>query len=151
MRASLAHDPYTWDLKNFTLRTTVKMRGSLGAGQDDDLLSSEPGTTPKKAWSVNITHNYVKGIGENIDSQQLFGGFNTWITKNWKIGYDTRYDFNTKELISQKLSIYRDLHCWEAQFSWNSYGGRWKYDFTIKIKKIPEIKVTKGVFGIFIP
>jgi lipopolysaccharide assembly outer membrane protein LptD (OstA) len=151
MRASLAHDPYTWELKNFTLRTTVKLRGSLGAEHDTSLVGAEVGALQRKAWSINVTHNYVKGIDENIDSQQLFGGFNTWISKNWQIGYDTRYDFTTKQLISQKLSIYRDLHCWEAQFSWNSYGGRWKYDFTIKIKKIPEIKVTKGVFGIFIP
>jgi lipopolysaccharide assembly outer membrane protein LptD (OstA) len=151
MRASLSHDPYTWELKNFTLRTTAKLRGSLATGSDADITSGDIGATQKRAWSFGITHNYVKGIGDNIDSQQLFGGFDTWISKNWKIGYDTRYDFTTKQLISQKLSIYRDLHCWEAQFSWNSYGGRWKYDFTIKIKKIPEIKVTKGVFGIFIP
>lgn len=150
MRANLAHDPYTRELKNFTLRSTVKLRGSLGM-ESGEAMSSEPGETQRRTWSVAVTHNYVKGIGDNIDSQQLFGGFETWISKNWKIGYDTRYDFTTKQLISQKLSIYRNIHCWEAQFSWNSYGGRWKYDFTIKIKKIPEIKVTKGVFGIFIP
>lgn len=151
MRANLAHDPYTWDLKNFTLRTTVKLRGDIGTERGSDLMGIEASDIQNKLWSINVTHNYVKGIGDNIDSQQLFGGFTTWISKNWKIGYDTRYDFTTKQLISQKLSIYRDLHCWEAQLSWNSYGGRWKYDFTIKIKKIPEIKVTKGVFGIFIP
>jgi lipopolysaccharide assembly outer membrane protein LptD (OstA) len=149
MRANLSHDPYTWELKNFTVNTSLRLRGSMAVEREDMI---EPGSgEPEKAWSVNITHNYVKGIGENIDSQQLFGGIQTWITKNWQIGYDTRYDFTKKELINQRLSIYRDLHCWEAQFSWNSYGGRWKYDFTIKIKKIPEIKVTKGVFGIFIP
>ncbi|TES92280.1 MAG: LPS-assembly protein LptD [Candidatus Cloacimonadota bacterium] len=145
-RVETEHSPYTRELKKFTVRTTLKFQGSL-VKRD----SYEVETKERKTWRINVTHNFVKGIGENIDSQQLFGGVNTWVTKNWKIGYNTRYDFTEKRLINQSLSIYRDIHCWEAQFSWNSYGGRWKYDFKIKIKKIPEIKVTKGVFGIFIP
>ncbi|GAH42396.1 unnamed protein product, partial [marine sediment metagenome] len=124
------------------------LQGSL-TKEEENLYGTEE--KKRKMWRINVTHNFVKGIDELIDSQQLFGGIDTWVTKNWKIGYNTRYDFTEKRLINQSLSIYRDLHCWEAQFSWNSYGGRWKYDFKIKIKKIPEIKVTKGVFGIFIP
>jgi len=147
-RLQFEHNPYTRELKKFTIRSNIKLQGMLG--QDAENEYGNEGTS-KKIWRMNVTHNFVKGIGENIDSQQLFGGMDTWITKNWRVGFNTRYDFNEKKFINQSLSIYRDLHCWEAQFSWNSYGGRWKYDFKIKIKKIPEIKVTKGVFGIFIP
>ncbi len=146
VRAEMEHNPYTRELKRLTIRTTLKLQGNFAQG-----AGYETEGTAKKPWRLNLTHNYVKGIGQNMDSQQLFGGFQTCVTKNWKIGYNTRYDFDEKQLINQSLSIYRDLHCWEAQFSWNSYGGRWKYDFKIKIKKIPEIKVTKGIFGIFIP
>jgi len=147
-RIQFEHNPYTRELKRFTVKTSVELQGMLK--QEGKNTYSTEGTT-KKAWKVNVTHNFVKGIGENIDSQQLFGGVDTWVTKNWRIGFGTRYDFNEKSFINQSLSIYRNLHCWEAQFSWNSYGGKWKYDFKIIINKIPEIKVTKGVFGIFIP
>jgi lipopolysaccharide assembly outer membrane protein LptD (OstA) len=146
-RIELQHNPYDWELKNFTVRTNLRLQGKLATGERGE----EGITGGSRIWRMNLTHNYVKGIGDQIDSQQLFGGIDTWITKNWKIGYKTRYDFKEKSLISQTLSIYRNIHCWQAQFSWNSYGGRWKYDFKIEIKKIPEIKVTKGVFGIFIP
>ena len=130
------------------MRTTLHLQGSLVKEGEN---SYSVGGMKRKIWKINVTHNFVKGIGEGIDSQQLFGGVNTWVTKNWKIGFSTRYDFTENRLINQSLSIYRDLHCWEAQFSWNSYGGRWKYDFRVSIKKIPEIKVTKGIFGIIIP
>ncbi len=147
-RVEMEHNPYTRKLIKFTVRTMLRLQGSL-TKEEENLYETEE--KKRKMWRINVTHNFVKGIGELIDSQQLFGGIDTWVTKNWKIGYNTRYDFTEKRLINQSLSIYRNLHCWEAQFSWNSYGGRWKYDFKIKIKKIPEIKVTKGVFGIFIP
>mgnify|MGYP001074189909 CR=1 FL=1 len=140
-RVEMEHNFYTRELTKFTVRTTLHLQGNISGIADGK----------KKLWTTNITHNYIKGIGENIDSQQLFGGVNTWVTKNWKIGLNARYDFKEKKIIDQSLSIYRELHCWEAQFSWNSYGGRWKYDFKVSIKKIPEIKVTKGVFSIFIP
>ena len=143
-RVQMEHNPYDRKLKNFTVNTTLRLQGSLTKNENRNGGMS-------KQWRINVTHNYVKGIGEQIDSQQLFGGIDTWVTENWKIGYKTRYDFKENNLVNQTLSIYRNIHCWEAQFSWNSFGGRWKYDFKIKIKKIPEIKVTKGIFGIFIP
>ena len=146
-RVTMSHNLYTKKLTRLTVKTSLHLRGNISAKEH----YGNTETTERKMWKINLSHNYVKGIGENIDSQQLFGGINTWITKNWKMGFSTRYDFNEKRFINQSVSIYRDLHCWEAQFLWNSYGGKWKYDFKVNIKKIPEIKVTKGVFGIFIP
>jgi lipopolysaccharide assembly outer membrane protein LptD (OstA) len=147
-RVQTEHNPYSRELKEFTVRSTLNLKGNLRESSDN--YEAIEGTK-RRMWNLHITHNFVKGIGDRIDSQQLFGGISTWVTENWKIGLNTRYDFDEKKLIDQSLSIYRDLHCWEASFSWNSYGGRWKYDLKINIKKIPEIKVTKGVFGIFIP
>lgn len=147
-RLSTEHNPYSKELEKLTVRNTLKLDGNLGISSEDK--ESTIGAKRRK-WNLRITHNFVKGIGDISDSQQLFGGLNTWVTENWRVGFNTRYDFDENKLIDQSLSIYRDLHCWEASFSWNSYGGRWKYDFKINIKKIPEIKVTKGVFGIFIP
>ncbi len=147
-RVETEHNPYERELKKFTVRTTFRFKGNLTKESETSFMGEGMRI---KVWKINVTHNYVKGIGENTDSQQLFGGVETWVTKNWKIGFNARYDFTDNKLINQTLSIYRDLHCWEAQFSWNSYGGEWKYDFKVSIKKVPEIKVTKGVFGIFIP
>jgi len=45
----------------------------------------------------------------------------------------------------------RDLHGWEARFEWETFGDSWRYDLRLSIKAIPEIKLGKGIFGVFLP
>lgn len=56
------------------------------------------------------------------------------LTKNWRIGYRLRYDLQETKIVDQRVSFYRNLHCWEARFDWNPSGiGRGFY-FIINIK-----------------
>jgi len=41
----------------------------------------------------------------------------------------------------------KDLHCWEAFAKLQKLGTRWSYDFEVRIKKLPDLKVGKGTFG----
>lgn len=56
------------------------------------------------------------------------------ITKKWKIGFTTGYDFTQKDLSYTSLDIYRDLHCWEMRFNWIPFGMRKGWSFTINVK-----------------
>ncbi len=58
------------------------------------------------------------------------------ISKNWKIGFETDYDIDNKELVGDatKINIARDLHCWQILFAWAPIAKRQSYDFSIGIK-----------------
>jgi len=58
------------------------------------------------------------------------------LTENWGIGVgNIGYDFRRKSLTYPDIRITRDLHCWEAFFSWQPQRGT--YFFTIKVKNAP--------------
>ncbi|MDE0462044.1 MAG: hypothetical protein OXH93_06540, partial [Caldilineaceae bacterium] len=68
-----------------------------------------------------------------------------------RIDYSINIDVLPDAKISaQSLSLYRDLHCWEARFSWYPAGFNKGFFFKINIKDIPQIKFEhrRGGFGI---
>ncbi len=56
------------------------------------------------------------------------------LTRNWRIGYRLRYDLKKSDVVDQRISFYRDLHCWEARFDWNPSGIGKGYYFIVNIK-----------------
>ncbi len=87
-------------------------------------------------WSVRINYSwsynkpkFTKSISHTID---LSGDLS--LTKKWKIGGRTGYDFVHKEVTLTNLSISRDLHCWTMQISAVPFGPRKSYVFTINAK-----------------
>lgn len=70
--------------------------------------------------------------GNIIQTLNVSGDIN--ITKKWKIGFTTGYDFTQKDLSYTSLDIYRDLHCWEMRFNWIPFGTRKGWSFTINVK-----------------
>ncbi len=77
------------------------------------------------------------------------------LTENWGVGFgNIGYDFRNRRTTYPDLRITRDLHCWEAFFSWQPQRGT--YFFTIKVKnapldalKIPYSKNNVDAFGGF--
>jgi hypothetical protein len=45
----------------------------------------------------------------------------------------------------------KDLHCWEAFAKLQKLGTRWSYDFEVRIRKLPDLKIGKGTFGSLLP
>ncbi|MEC9209440.1 MAG: putative LPS assembly protein LptD, partial [Bacteroidota bacterium] len=90
-------------------------------------------------WNVSanysLTYNKEHDIAAFADTTQslTFSG-NLKITKNWKIGFRSGYDFDEKELTYSSLDIYRDLHCWEMLFHWIPLGYHQSYTLTIRVK-----------------
>ena len=81
-------------------------------------------TIPDNA-DKKYTHNIIQTLNVSGDVN---------ITKKWKIGFTTGYDFTQKELSYTSLDIYRDLHCWEMRFNWIPFGTRKGWSFTINVK-----------------
>jgi hypothetical protein len=87
-------------------------------------------------WNLSADYNfrYTKPFEEHtiIQSLRLSGDFS--LTPNWKIGFNSGYDFKAKKVSTTNLSIHRDLHCWEMQASIVPFGTYRSYSFTINIK-----------------
>jgi hypothetical protein len=84
-------------------------------------------------WSIRVNYSWsynkpgkTKSISHTID---LSGDMS--LTKKWKIGGRTGYDFVHKEVTITNISISRDLHCWTMQMSAVPFGPRKSYVFTI--------------------
>ena len=117
---------------------------SPGFGFERDLHSDvEDATQP---WRLNLQHYY--------DLQKRFGPTTkrSWVkvscglnpTRNWRLDYSINYDLMARDVTAQNLSIYRDLHCWEARFSYYPTGYASGFYFKINIKQIPQIRFEHG-------
>ncbi len=91
-------------------------------------------------FRMNLTYNVKEDSDESI-----WGTISMKPTSGWRIEGNVRYDLRNGMLINERISLKRDLHCWELQFNYQKYGDRWNYDFRLYIKAIPEVKVGKDI------
>ena len=90
-------------------------------------------------WDLSANYSLTYDKGHNIaafadTTQSLTFSGNLKITKNWKIGFRSGYNFDEKELTYSSVDIYRDLHCWEMLFHWIPLGYHQSYTLTIRVK-----------------
>lgn len=102
---------------------------------------------------MNPTYYSLYGLGKEdvekahtgriVQTLNISGDFN--ITKKWKIGFTTGYDFEQKDFSYTSFDIYRDLHCWEMRFNWIPFGTRRGWSFTINVKAsvLQDLKYNK--------
>ncbi len=89
-------------------------------------------------WSLSVNYNwsYSKaGLASSksiIQTVRLSGDIS--LTKKWKIGGNTGYDFEKKKMTVTNLNLHRDLHCWEMRFAIVPFGPHRHYSFTINAK-----------------
>lgn len=150
-------------------RSEVQREESLGEyGEANPFVSGgtgaeRPGEGEEEArpWSLTVSHYYsLSKIPYDRRTQWLDGNVSFFLPRsgrlgfllnnNWKIGYTAKYDLEQKRFASQRVVLYRDLHCWEAQLVWVPTGGREGYYFRVNVKALPELKIErgKGITGI---
>ncbi len=100
-------------------------------------------------WSLNLNYNYnlSKTNPTGAQSYSNIGlDLSFSLTKNWKFTVRGSYDFDRKEIAAPQVTIYRDLHCWEMNFTWNPLGFYRGYRFEIRMKapELQDLKVTKS-------
>jgi lipopolysaccharide assembly outer membrane protein LptD (OstA) len=87
-------------------------------------------------WNLNIYYNvtYTKILNKVVDVQTLNFSGDVSVTKFWKLGVTSGYDFTNRNLSYTSLNLYRDLKCWEARIDWVPFGFRKSYSLTINLK-----------------
>ncbi len=97
--------------------------------------------------SLNVNYNLSKPTPSIVTKTASVGmnlGFN--LTKNWKFTVRGNYDLIRKEISAPQVTIYRDLHCWEMNFSWKPMGTYRGFNLELRLKapELQDIKVTKS-------
>ena len=99
-------------------------------------------------WNLDLNWNFsqnqsdprVKFISSSVSASL---GFN--LTEFWKISASANYDLINRELAAPQVTVYRDLHCWEMNFSWvpTGYYRNFRLEIRLKAPQLQDVKVTK--------
>ncbi len=154
-------------LTNASLALTFNIKGQSkrSAGATNNLTDNEKMVANNPAMYDYVDFNvpYTFGVGYNIAySKQLdkevvthainfSGDFN--VTPKWKVGFNLNYDIQNNQIATSKISVYRDLHCWDMSFEVIPFGIRQSYMFTIKVRsallQVLKLQRQSGNSGIF--
>lgn len=98
-------------------------------------------------WNLNIYYNIIfNNIKNTITKVQTlnFSG-DIAITKYWKLGATSGYDFTAKNLSYTSFNVTRDLKCWQASINWVPFGIRKSYSLAINLKTsmLSSIKIPR--------
>jgi hypothetical protein len=104
-------------------------------------------TQEKLPWNLNIYYNitYTKILNKIKDIQTLNFSGDVSVTKFWKLGVTSGYDFTNRNLSYTSINLYRDLKCWEARIDWVPFGFRKSYSLTINLKTsmLSDVKIPR--------
>ncbi len=164
VRWSVRHDTEDWRLENSSVTLGLSLVGSqtspAGPGGEetpgghvtspvDELRRELAGRADAarvgaRPWDASFTFRYSRGADPSQVSYWGDAKVAFSLTPNWRVNYSVHYDLKDREVASQEYTIYRDLHCWEAQFTRRYYEGEWQYYFRINVKALPEIQAEAG-------
>lgn len=98
-------------------------------------------------WSLNVTYNirYNKPFYEETITQTMNFSGDLTVTENWKIGFNSGWDFEREDFTYTALNINRDLHCWQLAINWVPYGPRQSYMITLNVKSpvLQDLKLNR--------
>ena len=100
-------------------------------------------------WTLGLSLNYNVNKRNPSNIYETFGMVmhsSLSISEKWKLTINGNYDFIEKEITAPQITINRDLHCWEMNFSWIPIGRYRGFNFEIRMKapQLRDIKVTKS-------
>ena len=89
-------------------------------------------------WSLRFNYTWSLNRRFLVEDQSIVhtlgASGDISMTKKWKIGFNSGYDFVQKKITFTNLNIHRDLHCWEMRFTIVPFGERKNYSFYIRAK-----------------
>ncbi len=98
-------------------------------------------------WSLSMNYNirYSKPYYEETITQTLNFSGDLSLTENWKIGFNSGWDFEQQDFTYTSLTINRDLHCWQLAINWVPYGPRQSYMVTLNVKSpvLQDLKLNR--------
>jgi len=100
-------------------------------------------------WTLRLQYafRYSKiGFREAPITQSLTFGGDLSLSAKWKLTFNSGYDFQNKAFTETRLSINRDLHCWQFNFNWVPFGRFQSYNVNINVKAsiLQDLKLSKN-------
>jgi hypothetical protein len=74
-------------------------------------------------------------------THQATAGLRFSPTAEWKMTYDTEFNFTEGEFSRHNFGFERTIHCWRMNFSWTPLGVSQGWYFVIRIIDLPDIKL----------
>jgi lipopolysaccharide assembly outer membrane protein LptD (OstA) len=103
---------------NFKIPWNLSINYSLNYNNSTTKLNAE---TNRYEYKPDVTQTL-----------NLNGGLS--LTPKWKVTASGSYDFEKNELTHVRMSISRDLHCWQMSFNFVPFGTYQSYNFRINVK-----------------
>ncbi len=99
-------------------------------------------------WNLTLSYTFSQtqsNPSEKSRSSSMNASLSINLTEKWKFTGSGSYDFVRKEFAAPSVTVYRDLHCWEMNFSWFPIGFYRGYRLELRIKapQLQDLKVTK--------
>lgn len=101
----------------------------------------------RESWSASLAYSYSGGYGfANWQAQKTVNGSVAYqMTPNWHFDYSTAYDLTQRQMLTQRFSLTRVIHCWDATFTRSfTPGGSAEYYFRLGVRDQKEIYVERG-------
>jgi len=132
----------------------VSSQVAVNAGFNPQVFS-KVGAAATGNWSFNVSYNIIfsknynevlaeKNIPNKPNQQFNFNG-SVDVTKKWKLGFNSGYDFTTRNISYTSFNVYRDLRCWEAKIDWVPFGFNKRYTIGINLKtaSLRDVKIPR--------
>jgi lipopolysaccharide assembly outer membrane protein LptD (OstA) len=99
-------------------------------------------------WNLTLGYTFSQSQSDpsvKTRSSSMNANLSFNLTEKWKFTGGGSYDFVRKEFAAPSVTVYRDLHCWEMNFSWFPIGFYRGYRLELRIKapQLQDLKVTK--------
>jgi hypothetical protein len=164
-------DIYKFDLKTLDIARFTRGHIALSTSLNKDMFSKKKAATKESTYGTKTEQKQVKdnpddyvnfnipwnlSLGYTLDYSQspvrvndlrqyvTFRG-SMVLTANWSADLNFGYDIKQRALTTTEITIHRNLHCWEANFTWVPVGPLQRYLFTIKAKSqlLQDLKLNK--------
>jgi lipopolysaccharide assembly outer membrane protein LptD (OstA) len=100
-------------------------------------------------WNLDLTWNFSQSQPGDprlkYRSSTVGGALGFNLTEFWKITATASYDLINRTIAAPQITVYRDLHCWEMNFSWvpTGYYRNFKLEIRLKAPQLQDVKLTK--------
>lgn len=95
-----------------------------------------------KKFTLGAGHRYEKT--ENETTSQLTGEMYYNLNDDWKCKIYQRFDFATIKWLEQEYTIFKDLHCWIAELTFDVRHGEYTAWLVFRLKAFPDVPI--GLF-----
>jgi len=115
-KADMVMDTKDYDIRTANFDIVCDTGGKLEFGAGYRYERSETGTTSQ--FTMDSTYK---------------------VSKDWAVRAYERFDIHDSKWIEQEYTIYKDLHCWLSEFTFNLKDGDYGFWVILRLKAFPDV------------